>query len=551
MVHGDVPHAREPRTRKACLALLALAALLFVALRVPFLSVPLERDEGEYAYIAQRMLEGDVPYRDAFDQKPPGIFALYLAAFALFGQSVEAIHGFMYLWTLGTLAALHALVSGTAGALAAAFAALAFAVLSIDPRLVATAANTEIFLLLPLVASTALLQRGLERDRAPLWLACGALAAAACWIKPVAAANALFLVLFAAGTAFAGGSGGRAARAARRVAWLAGGAAAVSLPVLLALARVDALSAFMDAVVWHNLSYGRNVSLEKGIRYASAALGDQAPSLAACWALALLGLALPGALPRRSHWLLGGFALGSAAGVSWGLYFRPHYFVLLLPALCALAGVGAAALARPLAAAPPAARWAGMAALAALVAVPPPVANRSLLRASPSQISREIYGVNPFVESARIAEYLRRTSEPDESIYIVGSEPQILFHAGRRSATRYIIFYPLTGPYPDALERQRELMREIEVARPRYVVWVDLRASLLVGAHSERWVFDSTVDLIERDYALELLALPPLGTDVRDKTFDFVYGARAREVFEEARAGERAMQGIAVFRRTH
>lgn len=48
--------------------LLLLALLATIALRWPLLEVPLERDEGEYAYIAWRISEGDVPYLDAFDQ---------------------------------------------------------------------------------------------------------------------------------------------------------------------------------------------------------------------------------------------------------------------------------------------------------------------------------------------------------------------------------------------------------------------------------------------------------------------------------------------------
>ena len=70
----------------------AVAALAFALLRIPYVSVPLERDEGEYAYIAQRSTHGEVPYRDAFDQKPPGVFLAYRGAFALFGQSIEGIH---------------------------------------------------------------------------------------------------------------------------------------------------------------------------------------------------------------------------------------------------------------------------------------------------------------------------------------------------------------------------------------------------------------------------------------------------------------------------
>jgi hypothetical protein len=117
--------ARSPvsRTGWGCAAILAVAAVAFVFVRAPFVSVPLERDEGEYAYIAQRLLTGEMPYRDAFDQKPPGVFLAYAGAFAILGQSVEAIHLFMYVWTAATALALFGCVGRLAGALAGAFAA--------------------------------------------------------------------------------------------------------------------------------------------------------------------------------------------------------------------------------------------------------------------------------------------------------------------------------------------------------------------------------------------------------------------------------------------
>ena len=87
----------QERARRVSTWLLVVAAIAFAALRAPFLSLPLERDEGEYAYVAWRMLEGEVPYRDAFDQKPPGVFLAYLGAFSLLGRSTEAIHLFAHL----------------------------------------------------------------------------------------------------------------------------------------------------------------------------------------------------------------------------------------------------------------------------------------------------------------------------------------------------------------------------------------------------------------------------------------------------------------------
>lgn len=41
---------------------------------------PFQRDEGEYAYSAQLLREGGVPYKEAFMQKPPMIIYTYYLA---------------------------------------------------------------------------------------------------------------------------------------------------------------------------------------------------------------------------------------------------------------------------------------------------------------------------------------------------------------------------------------------------------------------------------------------------------------------------------------
>ena len=150
---GPGQPASPERFDRTVVVLLGLAAVLFVAIRLPALSLPLERDEGEYAYIAWRWLEGDVPYRDAFDQKPPGAFAFYALAVGALGGSVEAIHLLTGVWTAATAVLLFAVLRRVGDPLAAAFGVLLFALLSGDPRLIATAANTELLMLLPAVAS--------------------------------------------------------------------------------------------------------------------------------------------------------------------------------------------------------------------------------------------------------------------------------------------------------------------------------------------------------------------------------------------------------------
>src|SRR3954471_20807189 len=61
---------------------LALACVL-LAVRLPSLVQPMGADQGLYAYVGEQILSGGLPYRDAWDQKPPAIHVTYAAMRAL------------------------------------------------------------------------------------------------------------------------------------------------------------------------------------------------------------------------------------------------------------------------------------------------------------------------------------------------------------------------------------------------------------------------------------------------------------------------------------
>jgi hypothetical protein len=183
----------------------------------------------------------------------------------------------------------------------------------------------------------------------------------------------------------------------------------------------------------------------------------------------------------------------------------------------------------------------------ALVVLPFVAANAKYLFApSTHEIARRLYGLNPLPESIVIADYIAERSEPEDSVFVVGSEPQIPFLAERRSATRYILFYPLTGSYPDVLERQREVMAEVSVRRPLYVVWTDVPTSLLIDARSERWLFDEVARLIRREYRLELAVHPtPRGED-----YVVALGTDALRWAAQGKPANPGAPWIGVYRRT-
>jgi hypothetical protein len=126
----------------------------------------------------------------------------------------------------------------------------------------------------------------------------------------------------------------------------------------------------------------------------------------------------------------------------------------------------------------------------------------NLLERSPDQVSRALYGANPFPESPPIARYLATHTAPDDRIAILGSEPQLLFYARRRSATGHIYAYGLMEPQPHARAMQEQLAREIEAARPAYLVWVLVPTSWLMRSDSDPWILRWARDLVTRDYDL-------------------------------------------------
>jgi hypothetical protein len=57
--------------------------LLLLLVRLPSLVEPAGADQSLYTYVGERLSAGDVPYRDAWDQKPPAIHAIYAVLWRL------------------------------------------------------------------------------------------------------------------------------------------------------------------------------------------------------------------------------------------------------------------------------------------------------------------------------------------------------------------------------------------------------------------------------------------------------------------------------------
>jgi 4-amino-4-deoxy-L-arabinose transferase-like glycosyltransferase len=318
---------------------LALSIGLFViAIRAPLMDLPLERDEGGYAYIAWRMTFGETPYLDWFDQKPPGIFAVYRLALSLADDAVVAIRALAAVFSAASSIALFYLVRALLGIGAGLMSALLLAFLLADPMIQGSIANTELFMLPGIIIATLLVLRAIDSEKTPIAasLAAGLSIGIAIAFKQVAVLNVpFFLLIF--GLRVRGPDRWR--RLAAFSAWMGVGVALVWGPILAWLQLRGALGAAVGATFLHNLSYAGALSLSRRLELLVSYGTPLLPSQGVAWALAALGLI--GLARRRDRFpalFLAGWAIVSAAGVSASGHYFPHYFQQLLPAIAALAG---------------------------------------------------------------------------------------------------------------------------------------------------------------------------------------------------------------------
>jgi hypothetical protein len=158
--------------------------------------------------------------------------------------------------------------------------------------------------------------------------------------------------------------------------------------------------------------------------------------------------------------------------VSASGYFFPHYFQQLLPPLALASAAGAEWFSGrtflkifPL--------WVRRAALSLTLAVLPVVTLWPFLFVyTPAEAVRKIYPGNVFAEMRDFAQRIETVTPPAASVFIFGAEPELLFYAHRRSATRYIFLFPLYGPYSNAREKQMAAALEIERAQPSTAVYL-------------------------------------------------------------------------------
>jgi hypothetical protein len=510
---------------------LLLVIVFFGLVRWHLRNVPLERDEGEYAYAGQLMLHGVPPYTALYSMKLPGTFAAYAAILAIFGQTIAGIHLGLLVINAATMFLVFLLGRRLFGPLAGVVAGASYALLSTSPAVVGFAAHATNFVVLPAVAGILFLLRATETRRSPLYFWGGVFLGVAFLMKQPGILFAVF------GAVYLGYCGWQASPrdwlglVRKEVAYACG----VALPFAVTCLVMLASGSFGKFWFW-TFVYAREYATTTGFGEGFEVLRIMLPSvvLPALWIWILAGSGLSAiAWNRRVHdrrVFLGGFLLFSILAVCPGLYFRGHYFILMLPAVALLVGAAVSSASERIQEKSPAnARPWLLPAIIFLAAFANAIylQREYLFRMDPLTASRAIYGSNPFPEAVEVADYLKDHAARGARIAVLGSEPEIYFYSGLRSATGYIYTYGLMEPQPYALEMQKEMIAEIETSQPEYVVLVGVPQSFGRLPGSDEYIFRWIDSYLGAQYDIVGVA------DILDKT-NYVWGDKAKSYRPES-----------------
>jgi hypothetical protein len=412
-----------PDQRRVALRVAGVAGLLLalaVALRIPALGQPLDRDAAAYAAIGRLLDAHTLPYRDLFDHKQPLVHWIYAALDLVAPTSLAAIRVAAAVPSALAATLLVVVLRPIAGARRAALAAVLSVVLCASTTIQGTDLNTEHLLVLPAAATVLAALGGAGPFAVGLLGGVSVLAKA---IGGLIALAALIPLL----------SRGRSVPAT-----LLRFGAGLALPAALVAVAYAAAGGLGD--LWFaNLTYNERYVGDQGF-----ALVPRGPEAIAALTGAALCCGLVRLVARRGRDVVGWTVLAWLAGAWLGAQLSgrgfPHYYVPLITPAVVLLVLPVRHPERALVLAHVAARVVAAGAVLALAL--PLVSN---VGRGGDQIARDVYGPEALALSrpaGAVGALLRRRARPGDRLFVVGAEPEYYWRSGLRPYRRWLYDYP-------------------------------------------------------------------------------------------------------------
>ncbi len=471
-----------------------LAFVCWLVVGVSSLSILLYsfgRDQGIYAVVADVMLKGGMPYRDAWDFKPPGIFLTYAFAQGVFGKSMLSIRLLEVIGLVATVFGLQRLGHvfldrPRAGLVAGALASLVHAKLEFWHT-----AQPETFGGYLTVA--ALVVVTLEVTPSRRWLipvGTGALFGLCALYKPPLGGGILVCGAYLLTR--------EQARAAKRPQLVKTAALIVSgfaLPIALVLAWIAARGAwpafywtFHDFIPGYTKLNWSEAHAPGMLYHAIAEAFVKFSALSAFGVIALISMTPIHARERELVFLVLGIIAIQITGIVMQGKFFPYHYAATLLLVALLAGIGIYKLFRRCLVAGPG----SLLALSAFVLVaidmrdavndlPQDFRERLQMRLSfllrrgehqsRADLDRDLSYVADYNLDAdrQVALDIRSRTSSSDPIFIWGFEPSTYFLADRPLASRWTYDVPQRTPWQRDFSR-RELLKDLSINRPKVIV---------------------------------------------------------------------------------
>jgi hypothetical protein len=150
-------------------------SILFFLFSYPFIFIPFGNDQAIFAYIGKIINNGAMPYRDAWDLKPPVIYYLYSLGLKIFGSSMMSLRIFDFAYFSSTLFAIYLLGSLLFNKRVGVCSGLMLGILYFFTNDFWALSQCESFMILPMILSVYLCCAGLKKYNWPMLFGSGVL----------------------------------------------------------------------------------------------------------------------------------------------------------------------------------------------------------------------------------------------------------------------------------------------------------------------------------------------------------------------------------------
>lgn len=444
------------------------------------MSLPFERDEGMYAYIAWRVTShGEYPYLDIFDNKPPIIYLIY---------SLPMLLGYfepVYFRLISTVAILSTSViifligKKSTRASVGLLAQYIFLVMLLHPSFSSYATNTEVILLVPLMLLIYLHLKWPSHSRA-LWYFGGSLAGLSLLTKQISIAPILVVLVFASLKLYKYSSIKRVVEYCFR--YLIG-----FVLVLLVVSSILEIHRYLPDFIEQTFFYPRIYASKMISIYGISAFLDRSAIIFRAFPFVMLVFfsTLFSSIPRKKFIVLTFISLFfSTVPSPFG-----HYYIPLIPFIALLASLSIFSISSLLL----------RRSLVFLIIISTLIFLTHIDFFDNKDLFFWAYERqdNPFYESLTVAEHVKEITSSSDFVYVAGAEPQILYYAKRKSSTRHLfdIQVNLVEKYQD------ETIKQLKKNSPQFIVYPIYRKPDIWNA-VENKVDKYLEELLEIDYHL-------------------------------------------------